>query len=190
MIEKKTDVTSNRPLEEDEWIREAIANPNSFRPLYEAYFKKVYLFVLHRVGDKDLAGDLTQQVFLSALTHLGRYQFRGLPFSAWLFRIAINQCNEFFRKTKRHRLVVLEDASVENLYTELTADQTMDEWVRQLPAILEKLEQDELYVIELRFFEARSFKEISDILGITENYAKVRTYRILEKMKRLFLQKR
>jgi RNA polymerase sigma-70 factor (ECF subfamily) len=190
MIEKGTDIPSNRQLEEDEWIREAIANPDAFRPLYEAYFKKIYLFVLHRVGDKDLAGDLTQQVFLSALTNIGRYQFRGLPFSAWLFRIAINQCNDFFRKTRRNRTVVLEESSVENLYAELTADQTLEEWESRLPAILEKLEQDELYVIELRFFEARPFKEIADILGITENYAKVRTYRILEKMKKLFLQKR
>jgi RNA polymerase sigma-70 factor (ECF subfamily) len=84
----------------------------------------------------------------------------------------------------------LEETSVENLYVELTADQTLEEWERQLPTILEKLEPDELYVIELRFFEARPFKEIADIIGITENNAKVRTYRILEKMKKLFLQKR
>lgn len=190
MVETETDLTSNKQLAEDKLIKEAIANPDAFRPLYESYFKKVYLFVLHRVGDKDLAGDLTQQVFLSALTHLDRYQFRGFPFSAWLFRIAINQCNDFFRKTKRNRLVVLEEATVENLFVELTADYTIEEWERQLPAILEKLEQDELYVIELRFFEARPFKEIADILNITENNAKVRTYRILEKMKKLFLQKR
>lgn len=190
MTEKKTNVTFNWQQEEEEWIRKAIANPDSFRPLYEAYFKKVYLFVLHRVADKDLAGDLTQQVFLNALTHLGRYQFRGLPFSAWLFRIAINQCNDFFRKTKRNRTVVLEESSVENLYAELTSDQTLEEWENRLPAILEQIEQDELYIIELRFFEARPFKEIADILGITENYAKVRTYRILEKLKKLFLQKR
>jgi RNA polymerase sigma-70 factor, ECF subfamily len=190
MIEKKTNVTFNGQLEEEKWIRKAIADTDSFRPLYEAYFKKVYLFVLHRVGDKDQAGDLTQQVFLSALTHISRYQFRGLPFSAWLFRIAINQCNDFFRKTKRNRTVVLEESSVENLYAEPTADQTLEEWESRLPVILEQLEQDELYIIELRFFEARPFKEIADILGITENYAKVRTYRILEKMKKLFLQKR
>jgi RNA polymerase sigma-70 factor (ECF subfamily) len=107
-----------------------------------------------------------------------------------LFRIAINQCNEFFRKTKRSRTVVLEDSMIENLFAELTADQTLEEWENKLPVILEKLEQDELYMIELRFFEERPFKEIADILGITENNAKVRTYRILEKMKKLFLQKR
>jgi RNA polymerase sigma-70 factor, ECF subfamily len=190
MVERKTERAPDIRKDEEDWIRKATKDPNAFQPLYEANFRKVFLFVLHRVGDKEVAGDLTQQVFLNALNHLGRYQFRGLPFSAWLFRIAINQCNDFFRKTKRARMVVLEEASVENLYTELTADQSMDEWEKQLPAILEKLNPDDLHIIELRFFEERPFKEIAEILGITETYAKVRTYRILDKMKKLFLNKR
>lgn len=180
------------PIEvhEEEWIRKAASDPQAFQPLYEAHFKKVFLFVLHRVGDKDLAGDLTQQVFLNALTHIGRYQFRGLPFTAWLFRIAVNQCNDYFRKSKRSRVVVLEDADVENLYEELTAQQTLEEWAKRLPVILERLNPDDLQVIELRFFEGRPFKEVAEILGITETYAKVRTYRILERMKKLFLERK
>lgn len=190
MTEKSTEALPDLRKQEENWVREATLDPGAFRPLYEANFKKVYLFILHRVADKDVAGDLTQQVFLSALTHIGRYQFRGLPFSAWLFRIAVNQCNDFFRKSKRARTVVLEDTSVEALYTELTADQTMEEWEKQLPSVLEQLAADDLHVIELRFFEQRPFKEIGDILGITETYAKVRTYRILDRMKKLFLEKR
>lgn len=174
---------------EMEWVRQSAENPAAFKPLYERYFKKVFLFVLHRVGDRDTAGDLTQQVFLSALNHIGRYQFRGLPFSAWLFRIAVNQCNDYFRKAKRSRTVVIDEVPLENLYEELTADQTLDEWQRMLPTILEQLPPDELQVIELRFFENRPFKEVADILGITETYAKVRTYRILDRMKKLFLKR-
>jgi RNA polymerase sigma-70 factor (ECF subfamily) len=179
-----------KEIPEEDLIRKAADDPQAFQPLYEAHFKKVFLFVLHRVGDKDLAGDLTQQVFVNALTHIGRYQFRGLPFTAWLFRIAVNQCNDYFRKSKRSRVVVLEDSDVENLYEELTADQTHEEWAKRLPVILEQLNQDDLQVIELRFFEGRAFKEVAEILGITETYAKVRTYRILERMKKLFLQKK
>lgn len=184
-----TSTTHTREAQEIDWIRAATQDPAAFQPLYELYFKRVFLFVLHRVGDKEIAGDLTQQVFLNALTHIGRYQFRGLPFSAWLFRIAVNQCNDFFRKSKRSRVVVLEDEHVDHLYEELTADQTHDEWAKRLPLILEKLDPDDLHVIELRFFENRPFKEVADILGITETYAKVRTYRILEKMKKLFLKR-
>lgn len=190
MTENRLKTPPDLQKQEEIWVREATLDPACFRPLYEANFKKVYLFILHRVADKDLAGDLTQQVFLSALTHIARYQFRGLPFSAWLFRIAINQCNDFFRKSKRARMVVLEDTTVEALYTELTEDQTLEEWERRLPAVLEQLSPEDLHVIELRFFEQRPFKEMADILGITETYAKVRTYRILDRMKKLFLEKR
>ncbi|MFZ5999034.1 MAG: RNA polymerase sigma factor [Bacteroidota bacterium] len=182
-------ISTDSETTEMEWVRQSAENPAAFKPLYERYFKKVFLFVLHRVGDRDTAGDLTQQVFLSALNHIGRYQFRGLPFSAWLFRIAVNQCNDYFRKAKRSRTVVIDEVPLENLYDELTADQTLDEWQRMLPTILEQLPPDELQVIELRFFENRPFKEVADILGITETYAKVRTYRILDRMKKLFLKR-
>jgi RNA polymerase sigma-70 factor (ECF subfamily) len=172
------------------WIRDSVTDHESFRPIYERYFKKIYLFIFHRVGDKDVAGDLTQQVFLNALTKVNQFQFRGLPVSAWLFRIAINQCNDFFKKTKRQRMVVLEDGMIGNLYEELTADQTLDEWRARLPEILQMLSSEDLQLIELRFFEGRSFKELGEILEITETNSKVRTYRILDKMKKLFLKRR
>ncbi|NJM24973.1 MAG: sigma-70 family RNA polymerase sigma factor [Bacteroidia bacterium] len=66
----------------------------------------------------------------------------------------------------------------------------MEEWQLRLPFILEKLKPEELQLIELRYMESRPFKEVADILGISENYAKVRTYRVLDKMKKLFLQHR
>jgi RNA polymerase sigma-70 factor (ECF subfamily) len=162
------------------------ADPEAFRPLYEKYFKKVFLFVLHRVGDKQLAADITSQVFLKALIHIGKFKFRGLPFSAWLFRIALNECNDHFRKTNRYRIVTLEDHNVEHLFEELTADSQQERFREQLPAILQKLSVEELELIELRFFDQRPFKEIADIVGITETYAKVKVYRVLQKMKKLF----
>ncbi|CAN5369103.1 sigma-70 family RNA polymerase sigma factor [soil metagenome] len=175
--------------EEVEWVNLAKTDPNAFKPLYELHFKRVYVFILRRVGDKDTAGDLTQQVFLKALLNIGKYEHRGIPFSAWLFRIALNQCTEFFRQSKRARTIVLEDGLVETLYEEITADQTRLEWETCLPSILEKLGADDLQVIELRFFEGNSFKEVGEVLGISETYAKVRTYRILDKMKKLFLKR-
>ena len=63
----------------------------------------------------------------------------------------------------------------------------MEELKLKLPHILERLKEEELEVIELRFLEGRPFKEVAEILGITETYAKVKTYRILEKMKKLFV---
>jgi RNA polymerase sigma-70 factor (ECF subfamily) len=177
-------------LAEEEIIRKSVKNPDAFRPLYETYFKKIYLFVFHRVGDKELSADITQQVFLNALSNIGKYQFRGLPFSSWLFRIAVNQCNDFFRKSKKMRTVVLEDPHIRELYDDLTAEQSWDEWERKLPAVLEQLSNEDLQLIELRYFEQRPFKEVSEITGMSESNTKVRTYRILERMKKIFLQQK
>ena len=169
-------------------IRQAQANPEAFRPLYEKYFKKIFLFVLHRVGDKTLTADITSQVFLKALLHLDKYAFRGLPFSAWLFRIALNECHDFFRKHKRHRVVSLDEHTIQNLHEELTAAARQEDLEQQLPLILQQLSADELQIIELRYFDQRPFREVADILGISETYAKVKVYRALDKMKKLFLK--
>jgi len=176
--------------DEQALIRNSQADPEAFRPLYEKYFKRIFLFVHHRVGDKSLTADITSQVFLKALLNINKFSFRGLPFSAWLFRIALNECNDFFRKNKRYRLVTMEEEMVEHLYEELTSETRLEDLRQQLPTILQKLSVSELQIIELRFFEQRPFKEVGEILGISETYAKVRVYRILEKMKKLFLKRR
>ena len=176
--------------DEEALIRNSQADPEAFRPLYEKYFKRIFLFVHHRVGDKSLTADITSQVFLKALLNINKFSFRGLPFSAWLFRIALNECNDFFRKNKRYRLVTMEEEMVEHLYEELTSETRLEDLRQQLPSILQKLSVSELQIIELRFFEQRPFKEVGEILGISETYAKVRVYRILEKMKKLFLKRR
>lgn len=175
---------------EESLVRKSQADPEAFRPLYEKYFKRIFLFVHHRVGDKALTADITSQVFLKALLNIKKFSFRGLPFSAWLFRIALNECNDFFRKNKRYRMVTMEEGIVDQLYEELTNETRLDDLRQQLPSILQKLSVDELQIIELRYFEQRPFKEVGDILGISETYAKVRVYRILEKMKKLFLKTR
>ena len=175
-------------VQEEELIRRAQADPAAFQPLYENYYKPIFRFVHRRIGDKDLTADVTSQVFLKALLHIRGFKFRGVPFSAWLYRVAVNECAEFFRKHKRERLVVLEDESVGLLYEEIFADDMLEEWKRKLPAILEQLDADQLQVIELRFLENRPFREVAHILGITESYAKIRTYRILRKMERIFIE--
>ena len=89
--------------DEEELIRNAQANPDEFRLLYERYFKKIFLFILHRVGDKAIAADITSQVFLKALININKFSFRGLPFSSWLFRIALKP-----RSTREERSASLD----------------------------------------------------------------------------------
>ena|SRR5689334_5745448 len=133
----------DRTDNEEALILKSQTDAEAFRPLYEKYFKRIFLFVHHRVGDKTLASDITSQVFLKALLNLRKFQFRGLPFSAWLFRIALNECHDFFRKNKRHRTVAIEDDVVEKLHEELTSDSGLEDLQARLPQILERLTEDE-----------------------------------------------
>jgi len=174
---------------EEELILQAKNDPRAFRPLYEKYYKAVFVFVLHRTNDKELSADLTSQVFLKALIALEKYELRGFPFSSWLYRIAINECNSFFKKNKAIRTVVLDEEHADHLYEEMFGESTAEELKRYLPEILQKLEPAQLQLVELRFLEGRPFKEVAAILDISETYAKVKTYRVLDRMKKLFLEK-
>lgn len=173
-----------------EWeeIRLAQHNPRQFRPLYERYHEPIFRYILRRCEDESQAADLTSQVFLKALKQLPRYENRGLPFSAWLYRIAANEVSMYYRKQKKQR-VVSADTS---LFREL-ADPTeqdgrlsleLEQQEQQLRAVLRTLKPQELSIIEWRFFERRPFAEIAALLEITEANAKMRTYRLLEKMRK------
>ena len=69
-------------------IEKSKTNPNYFSPLYNQYHESIFRYILKRVDDKESAYDITSNVFVKALTNLHRYEFRGVPFSSWLFRWA------------------------------------------------------------------------------------------------------
>ncbi len=182
-------MTQSDLLHDEQLVALAQKDPGQFKLLYEKYFRQIFLFVLHRVGEKSLAADITSQVFLKALLNIQKFKYKGVPFSAWLFRIALNECNSFFRSSKRERYVSLDDAALSGLHAELTADTTEDDLYERLPSILAHLEEEDLQLIELRFFELRPFKEIGEILDLTETHAKVKVYRLLDRMKKIFLER-
>lgn len=165
-------------------IEAAKKDPSRFAALYEKYFEQIYRFIYQRMDDKDQAADSTQQVFLKALDKLSKYEFRGVPFASWLYRIASTEVQDHYRKTSNHRTVNIETVAVHSIIEELQESKIDHYHDRIVGLIADKLEEDELQLIEMRFFEKRAFKEIADILEITENNAKVRTYRILEKLKK------
>ena len=109
-MEIETEIATKPEPNDEDIVRKSQSDPQAFRPIYEKYYKNLYLFAFRRLGDRELARDITQQVFLKALHALGKFQFRGVPFSAWLFRIAANECNEFFRKTKRARWISIDES--------------------------------------------------------------------------------
>ena len=173
-----------------EWkeVQAAQSNPAHFRPLYDRYFEQIFRFVFKRTGKEEVAADVSSQVFLKALQQLHKYQFKGVPFSAWLYRIASNEVAQHYRNTQKSRVVSVEDYNISDVIDEMSEGD--NEQARQLMLdSLQDLKEGDLALIEMRFFEQRPFKEIADILEITESNAKVKTYRILEKIKKLMIKK-
>jgi RNA polymerase sigma-70 factor (ECF subfamily) len=163
-------------------VMKAQADPNDFEPLYNQNFEGIFRFVYQRLENKEEASDLTSQVFLKALVSLKQFRFRGVPFSAWLFRIAINEINTFYTRSKKNRVVNIETVKL-NEHFEVSDSDLKEERIERIISEIKNLKGDDLLLVEMRFFENRSFSEIGDIMKITENNAKVRVYRVLDKMK-------
>lgn len=153
--------------------------------LYEKYFEQIFRFVYKRLGgDEECASDLTQQTFIKAMAHIEKYVDMGLPFSSWLYRIAQNEVSMYFRESKKVKTVCVEQYAVAGLIEEVDATcSTSIETQEKLVQLLNGLDQEHIDLIELRYFQGLSFKEISEIYTITEANAKMRVYRILEKLK-------
>jgi RNA polymerase sigma-70 factor (ECF subfamily) len=139
--------------------------------------------VLKRVGDKNDAADITSQVFLKALSNLKRFKHVGASFSAWLLKIAHNETLYHFRKTAKQRNVIISNDVISNVKDEEGFD--LENLYSKLSLALQELRTEALQLIELRFFEQRPFREIGVILDISENNAKVKTYRAIEQLRKL-----
>lgn len=166
---------------EYELIVLAQQNPRKFEVLYNANFETVFRFVLRRVESKDVASDITQQVFMKALSGIKNYTFKGLPFSAWLYRIALNELSSYYAKSNSSRIITVEEDALSVLCKEIETED-VDDRLEKVMHALQKLSHAEMHLVEMRFFEAKSFKEIGSILQITENNAKVKLYRVISKL--------
>ncbi|WP_037576580.1 RNA polymerase sigma factor [Sporocytophaga myxococcoides] len=178
--------------EEKETIEKAKRDPEKFGVLYKRYYKPVYIFIHKRTNDKECSADIASHVFFKALTNLKNYVHQGFPFSSWLFKIALNEVNEYYRKKNKRRVVSIEANGLERLTDALIegeSDFELNEKRLHLSEALKQLDALEIQLIELRFFEEKSFKEVGYILNITENNAKVKTYRLLDKIKATVLLK-
>jgi len=181
-------MTEQEIRKENVIVEQSKRDPRAFSALYEKYFDRIYYFILRQTDDEETAGDLCSQTFVNVLHHLKSYEFRGLPFSAWLYKIASNEVNKFYRKKKGTKIFSIEEAKVRELVERGDRDgQGWDEdIIRQLLAYLKDLPTEMLQVLELRFFEDKDFKEIAFILDMTESGAKMRTYRALDKLRKHF----
>ena len=165
-------------------IEAAKRDAEQFGPLYNKYYKQIFSYVYQRMDDKDTAFDVTSQVFLKALTNIGKYQFKGVPFASWLYRIAYSEVMQVFRDKKSQRTVNADVGDLKNVFEEIEENH-YEEYQSKMMELIKQLPEDELQLVEMRFFEKRAFKEIAEILMLTETNAKVKLYRILERIKKV-----
>ncbi len=178
-------MTEDEIRKEKAIIERSKKDPQAFGELYEKYFDRIFNYIFRQTDDEELTDDLCSQTFVNALNNLDKYEFRGFPFSAWLYKIAGNEVNKHYRKNKGKKIFSIEELKVREL-VEQTADDWDEELINRLIQYMNDLPTDMIQVLELRFFEDKDFKEIAFILDMTESGAKMRTYRALDKLRTNF----
>ncbi len=156
-------------------------NREAFGVLYEMYVSRIYNYVYYRTGNPYDAEDLTARVFFRAMHHINNYQNRGLPFSAWLYRIAHNLVANWHRDNSRRPEIPLDDG----LITRYSGDDhpevalLQNEERERLLRLIRRLPPERQQLLILKFVEHLSNAEIGQIMGRTEGAVKSLYHRTL-----------
>lgn len=170
--------TAALPESDERILVEAAKNdPAKFDALYEMQFGLVYAFIANRVRDRATAEDLTSEVFHKALAHLAEYEWRGVPFAAWLLRIAANAVIDHGKRAARELPVVV------NPPVPAKAELRMVEDCARLFRLVEQLPEVQRQVVTQRFVEERSIRDVAQRLGKTEGAIKQLQLRALKRLR-------
>ena len=167
-------------LDDSALVKLAKEDKQAFGELYSRYLKKIYSYVYHRTGNTHDAEDLTAKVFMRAFSHIGNYEDRGLPFQAWLYRIAHNIVANWHRDQGRRKIIALDDYVAHSLKSEAPdhlAEESEEQ--AQLMEAVRRLPEDRQQLLLLKFIEQMSNAEIGVIMGRTEGAIKSLYHRTL-----------
>jgi RNA polymerase sigma-70 factor (ECF subfamily) len=143
----------------------------AFAQLYEEYFDRIFRYITLKIGDKAEAEDMTQQVFLNALRSISSFKWKGIPFSAWLYRIAHNQVVDHLRKKqKRTAIPINESLAGGDSNPQLMAERSLD--IEQLLLATQRLTEAQRQVTSLRFAGELSIAEVAKIMGKSQGAVK------------------
>ena len=178
-------------LGERELIEAAKLDPAWFAELYEGNFNRVYGYIARRVRDRAVAEDLTADVFHDALRKLDSFEWRGVPFGAWLIRIAANAIIDKGKRVAREQ-EILTASGLETRDPDPSAafEAVLEEIERRdrLFRLLDALPADQKRVIKLRFVEEKSVRDIALELGRTEGAVKQLQFRGLQSLRAAMIQ--
>ena len=174
--ERMASAESRGEARERRVVEAAQKDPRRFAELYENNFERVYAFIARRARNRDLAEDLTSEVFHKALAALPNFDWRGIPFAAWLLRIAANVLSDHWKLAAREATEDPPEIGVDHDFEESLHRARLFRRVERLPA-------DQQRVIVMRFAEGRSIREIAHDLGRTEGAIKQLQFRGLETLR-------
>ena len=181
---KRRGSTGGRPKNKERHLIEAAQrDPRCFAELYEINFERVYAFIARRVGDRDQAQDLTADVFHKALKNLGRFEWRGVPFAAWLFRIAANAIANRGKRAAQFEAMKLDDIA-EHEHSDPGDLEEIENRAR-LFKMVDKLPADQRRVITMRFAQQKNIAEIAKEIRRSEGAVKQLQFRGLQNLRTL-----
>jgi RNA polymerase sigma-70 factor, ECF subfamily len=183
--EIKYSLNKNIKSKDFTYVKKAQQDPKFFGYLYEKYFDQIFIYILKKVNNQDNAGEICSKVFLKAMLNIKKYKDMGYPFSSWLYKIASNETNKFFREQKKIQEVEIQEKDAVSLLEDIN-ESNLDENIEKLLTSIEELNENQSELIELRFFEKLSFSEIGNQLGISSGNAKIRLYRAVDALKKQF----
>ena len=164
--------------DERQLIAAAQKDSARFADLYELHFDRVYAFIARRVDNRDAAQDLAADVFHQALANIGQFEWRGVPFAAWLFRIASNSIATWWKKTGRETGTAASEEGEPS-----KADLEANERRALLFAHVRKLPPEQRLVIQMRFAEEKPIAEIAEQLRKSEGAIKQLQFRALQTLR-------
>ncbi|GAB4571829.1 MAG: sigma-70 family RNA polymerase sigma factor [Anaerolineae bacterium] len=161
-------------------VRWARDDSEAFGELYRRYVQKIYNYVYYRTHNHHDAEDLTARVFYRAFGHIDSYTDRGIPFSAWLYRIAHNLVANWHRDRGRRQVISLDDYLGSSQHEDAPEEQIESAEEKQaLMAALSQLPEDRQQLIILKYVEKLSNAEIGQIMNRTEGAVKSLYHRTL-----------
>ena len=158
----------------------AQGDQEAFGVLYERYVSRIYSYIYYRTGNQHDAEDLTARVFFRALRHVENYKDRGLPLSAWLYRIAHNLVANWHRDNSRRKEIPLDEIILVRHGGDLPEMVLIEnEEKENLLSVIHRLPADRQQLILLKFVEHLSNAEIGQVMGRSEGAVKSLYHRTL-----------
>ncbi len=174
------------PDEQDLLERASRAEPQALGQLYDRYVDRIYNYIYHRVGQAELAEDLTAQVFARMLEAIRDGRAWRTSFSGWIYRIAHNLVVDHYRRRRRATFVELEEAPpIPTTETDPLRKVEARLESERLRAALGKLTEEQAEVITLRFLDELSIAEVAQIMNKTEGAIKALQYRAVLALRRV-----